>query len=71
MEDRDGNMRAVFICSPWTTKGTDRNGQEYRNYLLMLTGDEYDQITWRELWRRIGEALDQQAEEIVRTAYAG
>jgi hypothetical protein len=71
VEDRDGNLRAVFICSPWTRKGTDRNGQEYRNYLLMLTGEEYERITWHELWVRIGEALEQQAEEILRTVFAG
>jgi hypothetical protein len=56
-EPADGPYRAVFICGPLTSKGTPRSGQEYMNPLLMLTGEEYDTISWIELHERIGAAL--------------
>ena len=45
--------RAVFICGP----NTEKRGQEYHRYLLMLPGAEYEAISWRELERRITGAL--------------
>jgi hypothetical protein len=50
--------RAVVICGPYTTKVTPRCGQEYANPLLILTGEEYAGITWRDLWDRIDVALE-------------
>ena len=58
VEDRDGNFRAVFICGPSTTKGTERCGQEYVNPLVVLTGDEYEEVGWRVLLHRIFDALE-------------
>lgn len=50
--------RAVFICAPWTVKGTTRRtGQKYLNPLVMLTGEAYEAITWNDLWGRIEAAL--------------
>lgn len=49
--------RAVFICAPWTNKGTERSGQEYTDYLLMLTGEEYETARWCDLLDRIFEAV--------------
>ena len=52
--------RAVVICAPWTTKGTERSGQEYVNPLLVLTGTEYQTITFQDLMGRILEAMAEQ-----------
>lgn len=52
------NFRAVVLCAPWTTKGTARNGQEYVNPLLTLTGAEYRAATWIELHDRILALLE-------------
>ncbi|MBI2761351.1 MAG: hypothetical protein HYX51_08005 [Chloroflexi bacterium] len=60
--------RAVFICGPLTTKGTTRSGQEYVDPLIVLTGDEYESITWPALHERIGEALRRQLGEPRTTA---
>lgn len=49
--------RAVFIVGPNTSKGTARNGQEYVNPLLVLTGEEYERIRWVDLLKRIQQAL--------------
>jgi hypothetical protein len=58
--DADGGnevMRAVVFVTPQTTKGTDRNGQEYVGPLLVLTGREYRDAAFEELHRRICDAL--------------
>jgi len=49
--------RAVVFVTECTIKGTERSGQEYASLLLMLTGEEYSQITFVELHRRICDAL--------------
>jgi hypothetical protein len=49
--------RAVFICDDLTRKGTERNGQEYVNPVLVLTGAEYDAITWTDMLARIEESV--------------
>lgn len=49
--------RAVVFVTEFTIKGTDRNGQEYASPLLVLTGEEYAQIPFAELHRRICDAL--------------
>lgn len=58
--DSDGNaphMRAVVIVTEFTQKGTERNGQEYQSPLLVLTGEEYDKITFGDLHERICSVL--------------
>lgn len=39
-------------------KETDRCGQEYVKPLLVLTGEEYQRITFMELMARLEEATD-------------
>jgi hypothetical protein len=57
--DPDGEtFRAVFFVERGTTKGTDRCGQEYEKPLLMLTGHEYQAISFVELLSRLEQALD-------------
>jgi len=51
--------RAVFFIADWTEKGTARNGQEYVNPLLMLTGEEYEKIPFRELIGRLEDAIQE------------
>jgi hypothetical protein len=50
-------FRAVYICDDLTTKGTERNGQEYVNPLLVLTGEEYEKILWKDLLDKINEKI--------------
>ncbi|HVQ45129.1 MAG TPA: hypothetical protein VMT30_09320 [Candidatus Saccharimonadia bacterium] len=57
--DCDCGLRAVFICDELTTKGTERNGQEYVNPLLVLTGAEYQTIVWEDLLIRITDAVSE------------
>jgi hypothetical protein len=55
--DCECGARAVFICDDLTTKGTERNGQEYINPVLVLTGAEYVAITWKDMLTRITESV--------------
>lgn len=58
--DADGDapfMRAVVLVTEFTRKGTDRSPQEYRNPLLVLSGEEYARITFVDLHDRICAAL--------------
>ncbi len=58
--DSDGDaphMRAVVFITELTQKGTERSGQEYPSPLLVLTGEEYDKITFADLHERICSAL--------------
>jgi hypothetical protein len=50
--------RAVFFVEQGTEKGSERCGQEYLKPLLMLTGGEYESISFVELLNRLEEALD-------------
>jgi hypothetical protein len=43
----------VVFITELTPKGTDRSGQEYQSPLLILTGEEYDKITFADLYERI------------------
>jgi hypothetical protein len=52
------SMRAVFFVEAGDEKGTPRCGQEYVKPLLMLTGNEYDEIRFSDLMTRLEEALD-------------
>ena len=54
--DSDGDaphMRAVVFITEFIQKGTERSGQEYHSPLLVLTGEEYDKITFANLHERI------------------
>ena len=58
--DSDGDaphMRAVVFITEFTRKGTERSGQEYQSPLLVLTGEEYDKITFADLHERICSVL--------------
>ena len=58
--DSDGNapfMRAVVFVTENSVKGTERSGQEYADPLLLLTGEEYARITFKELHARLCDAL--------------
>lgn len=50
-------LRAVFIVDQLTTKGTERNGQEYVNPVLVLTGAEYEALSFGDLLQRIEESV--------------
>lgn len=53
----DCDLRAVFICDDLTKKGTERNGQEYVNPVLVLTGAEYHALSFGDLLERIESAV--------------
>jgi hypothetical protein len=56
--DGYSHPRAVFFCAPWTTKGDPgKGGQEYSNYLLMLPGADYETMPFREVFRKLAEAI--------------
>src|SRR5439155_11796200 len=48
--DYDGppEWRAVFIVEQGTPKGTERCGQEYEDFLLRLTGEQWSRLTFCE-----------------------
>jgi hypothetical protein len=50
-------MRAVVFVTEETEKGTPRCGQEYDKPLLVLTGEEYERMTFAELHRRLCDIL--------------
>ena len=50
-------MRAVVFVTEYSLKGTERSGQEYVSPLLVLTGEEYSQISFGDLYARICDAL--------------
>lgn len=56
-EGHAAHMRAVVIITEETRKGTARNGQEYVNPLLVLSGEDYAKMTFDELYMRICDAL--------------
>jgi len=56
-EDDGRALRAVVIVTEGTPKGTHRSGQEYRNPLLVLSGDEYGAISFGRLHERICNVL--------------
>jgi hypothetical protein len=56
--DDDGQtMRAVVFVKEGTPKGTTRSPQEYVDPLLVLSGQEYAVITFRQLHEMICDAL--------------
>lgn len=50
-------MRAVVFVTEDTTKSTARSAQEYQEPLLVLTGEEYANITFEHLYTKICQAL--------------
>jgi len=50
-------MRAVVFVTELASKGTERSPQEYRDPLLVLSGEEYATITFADLHDRICNAL--------------
>jgi hypothetical protein len=49
--------RAVVFTAPWTTKGTPRNGQEYVDPLLVLTGEEWQTMPFRDVMSKLADAI--------------
>lgn len=58
-DDGYNRHRAVYIfcreCHP--DRGPSTQPQHHTDYLLMFTGEEYERITWQELWDRIAAEL--------------
>jgi hypothetical protein len=50
-------MRAVVFVTEYSIKGTERNAQEYVSPLLVLTGEQYTQISFEELHAKLCDAL--------------
>jgi len=50
-------MRAVVFVREGAKKGTPRNGQEYLDPLLVMTGEEYARTMFDDLHRRLCDAL--------------
>jgi hypothetical protein len=63
------HMRAVVFITEFTQKGTERSGQEYQSPLLVLTGEEYDRITFADLHERICSALRGNRAPVVAQAF--
>lgn len=58
--DEDGQApynRAVVFVTDHTEKGTERNGQEYVDPLLVLTGEEYATVPFQVLLGKLEEAI--------------
>ncbi len=49
--------RAIVFVTDDTRKGTARNGQEYIDPLLVLTGEEYAKISFQDLLQKLAEAV--------------
>jgi hypothetical protein len=56
-DDDSRNLRAVVFVIAGTAKGTDRSAQEYVSPLLVLTGQEYQILSFGDLHERICDAL--------------
>jgi hypothetical protein len=50
-------LRAVVFVTEHTLKGTERSGQEYLSPLLVLTGEQYAEISFDELHNKLCDAL--------------
>ncbi|HME00247.1 MAG TPA: hypothetical protein VKM93_23310 [Terriglobia bacterium] len=51
------HMRALVFITELTQKGTERSGQEYQSPLLILSGEEYDKITFADFCEGICSVL--------------
>lgn len=63
-------MRAVVFVTEHTPKGTDRSPQEYVHPLLVLTGQEYDHMTFDNLHTRLCDVLRGDKSRVVATYLA-
>jgi len=63
-------MRAVVFVTENTPKGTDRSPQEYVHPLLVLTGEEYANMTFDALYTQICNALRGDKPRVVATTLA-
>jgi len=52
------SIAPFFFIEERDEKGTARSHQEYAKPLLMLTGEEYERITFKDLMKRLDESLD-------------
>lgn len=69
--DPNGNvMRAVFFVLDNTEKGTERNGQEYVNPLLSMSGEDYLNIKFIDLISKLARRIGTQS-MIEKTTAAG
>jgi hypothetical protein len=55
--EESGLWRAVFFVVEGTDKATERNGQEYVDPLLVLTGKQFKAAKWVDLMVRLEDAL--------------
>jgi hypothetical protein len=56
-DDDITKMRAVVFIREGTKKGTKRSHQEYENPLLVLSGEEYERISFAKLHEKLCSAL--------------
>jgi hypothetical protein len=66
-------LRAIVFVTETTKKGTARNGQEYVNPLLVMTGDKYFSMTFSDVFHAVCDALrgDQPRPAAVRVLKSG
>ncbi|HUP25082.1 MAG TPA: hypothetical protein VNB06_19350 [Thermoanaerobaculia bacterium] len=69
--DEDGRFRAVVSVTSETKKGSARAGQEFVDPLLVLTGEEYEGMSFRDLHQRICDALRGQRPRVVAELLVG
>jgi hypothetical protein len=62
-------MRAVVIVTEEAEKSTDRSHQEYRNPLLVLSGQEYASLSFVELHDRICDVLRGKGPRVVAQSW--
>lgn len=58
--DEDGNApyhRAVVFVTDEAEKGTERSGQEYPDFLLVLTGEQYAKVPFQVLLSKLEECI--------------
>lgn len=67
-ELEDEYDRAIVFCHEFDRKGTDRNGQEWHDPLLILTGKEFKEISWLEVMSRLQHAVLERFGENVSTS---
>jgi len=70
--DPDGDtLRAVVFVTELTPKGTDRCGQEFVEPLLVLTGEEYERMSFDELHSRLCDALRGYQARVIMQVFDG
>lgn len=69
--EEDDRLRAVVIVTSDTRKGTEENGQEFVDPLLVLTGEEYGQLRFDELHDRVCAELGRGKPRVVSQKFLG